>query len=53
MSAKPALQKILKGNLHIENENKHNHERMGITTSQENSTEFIPHTNSYTSKMTK
>jgi hypothetical protein len=44
MTAKPTLQMIPKGNLHIENENKYNHERMGITTSQENSIEFIPHT---------
>jgi hypothetical protein len=48
MTAKSALQKILKGNLYTENENKHNHERMGIITSQENSIEFIPHTQSLT-----
>jgi hypothetical protein len=30
ITTKPALQKILKGILHREDENKHSHERMGI-----------------------
>jgi hypothetical protein len=30
MATKPALQKILKGILHTEDENKHSHERMGL-----------------------
>jgi hypothetical protein len=29
MTTKPPLQKILKGNLHTEDENKHNHKRTG------------------------
>jgi hypothetical protein len=35
MTTKPSLQKILKGILHIEDENKHNHERTGIIKPQE------------------
>jgi hypothetical protein len=35
MTTKPPLQKILKGILHTEGENKHSHERMGIFKSQE------------------
>jgi hypothetical protein len=35
MITKPALQKILKGILHTENENKHSHKKMGILKSQE------------------
>jgi hypothetical protein len=34
MTTKPPLQKILKGILHTEDENKHNHERMRIITPQ-------------------
>jgi hypothetical protein len=33
MTTKPALSNILKGILHIEDENKHSHERMGIIKS--------------------
>jgi hypothetical protein len=32
MTTKPLLQKILKGILYTEDENKHNHERMGNIT---------------------
>jgi hypothetical protein len=35
MTTKPPLQKILKGILHTEHENKHNRERMGIIKPQE------------------
>jgi hypothetical protein len=35
MSTKPLLQKILKGILHTEDENKHNHTRMGSIKSHE------------------
>jgi hypothetical protein len=35
MNTKPPLQKILKGILHTEDENKHKHERMGNIKSQE------------------
>jgi hypothetical protein len=35
MTTIPALQKILKGTLLTEDENKHNHERMEIIKSQE------------------
>jgi hypothetical protein len=35
MTTKPPLQKILKGILHTDIENKHNHERMGNTNAQE------------------
>jgi hypothetical protein len=35
MTTKPPLQKILKGNLHAEHENKYNHEMMGNIKSQE------------------
>jgi hypothetical protein len=35
MTTKPAYQKILKGILHREDENKHSHERMRIIKSQE------------------
>jgi hypothetical protein len=41
MTTKPARQKILKGILHTEDENKHSHERMGITKSQERSRQVI------------
>jgi hypothetical protein len=34
MTTKPPLQKILQGILHIENESKQNHERMGSTKTQ-------------------
>jgi hypothetical protein len=30
MTTKPPLQKIMKGNLYTEDENKYSHERMGI-----------------------
>jgi hypothetical protein len=33
MTTKPVLQKILKGILHTEDEDKHNHKRMGINKS--------------------
>jgi hypothetical protein len=35
MTAKPPLQKILKGILHTENESKQNHERTGSIKPQE------------------
>jgi hypothetical protein len=35
MTTTPSLQKILKGILHAEDENKHSHERMGINKPQE------------------
>jgi hypothetical protein len=41
MTTKPPLQKILKGILHREDENKHNHERMGIMKSQDNNRQVI------------
>jgi hypothetical protein len=44
MTTKPALQKILKGILNTNNENKHRHERMGIIPSQEKSTELSVNT---------
>jgi hypothetical protein len=34
MTNKTPLQKILKGILHTEDENKHSHEKMGMTKSQ-------------------
>jgi hypothetical protein len=37
MTSKPTLQKILDVILHTEDENKHNHESMGIAKSQEKS----------------
>jgi hypothetical protein len=37
VNTKPPLQKILKGKLHTEHENKHSHERMGIFKSQQKS----------------
>jgi hypothetical protein len=37
----PELQKILKGILHTEDENKHSHKKMGIIKSQETSTQVI------------
>jgi hypothetical protein len=36
MTTKPPLRKITKGILHTEDENKHNHERMGNIKTQEN-----------------
>jgi hypothetical protein len=41
MTTKPVLQKILKGSLHTEDENKHSHERMGVVKSQEKSRQVI------------
>jgi hypothetical protein len=35
MTTKPALQKILKGILHTEDKNKHNHESMRINKSHQ------------------
>jgi hypothetical protein len=37
MITKQALQKVLKGTLHTENENKHSHERMRTIKSHEKS----------------
>jgi hypothetical protein len=37
MTTKPTVQKILKGILHTEDENKHNYKRMGIIKLQEKS----------------
>jgi hypothetical protein len=61
MPAIPQVQKILKGILHTEYENKHSHERMGIIKPQEKSKPVIreylrisyAHTNPYTTKTTK
>jgi hypothetical protein len=60
MSTKPALQKILKGILHREDENKHNHERMGIINLKRRADKSLksnriicPHTNPNTTKTTK
>jgi uncharacterized protein (UPF0254 family) len=41
MTTKLALQKILKGMLHTEDENIHNHERKGINKSQEKMRQII------------
>jgi hypothetical protein len=41
MTDKSPLQKILKGILHLEDENKHSYERMGIIKSQEKNREVI------------
>jgi hypothetical protein len=41
LTAKPALQKILKGILHTEDENKHSHGEMEIIKSQEKNTKAI------------
>jgi hypothetical protein len=50
MTTKPPIQKILKGTLHIEHENKHIYERIGITKTQEKSRQVIRewHRSSYT-----
>jgi hypothetical protein len=41
MTTKPAFQKILRGILQTEDENKHSHGRMGIIKSQEKSRQVI------------
>jgi hypothetical protein len=41
MTTKPPLQKILKGILNTEDENKHSHEGIGITKPQEKSRQAI------------
>jgi hypothetical protein len=41
MTTEPPLQKILKGILHTEDENKHDHERMGIIKPQEKRRQVI------------
>jgi hypothetical protein len=41
MTTKPPLQKIPKGILHTEDENKHSHERMGIIKPQDKSRQVI------------
>jgi hypothetical protein len=41
MTPKPAFQMILKRILHTEDESKHNHERIGISKSQEKSRQVI------------
>jgi hypothetical protein len=41
MITKSLLQKILKGILHTEHENKHSHERTGIINPQEKSRQVI------------
>jgi hypothetical protein len=41
MTTKPPLQKILKGFLHTEDENKHSHERMTIIKPQETNRQVI------------
>jgi hypothetical protein len=41
ITTKPPLQKILKGILHTEDENKHNHEKMGTIKLQEKSRKVI------------
>jgi hypothetical protein len=41
MASKSPLQKILKGILHTEHENKHSHKKMGMIKSQEKSKQVI------------
>jgi hypothetical protein len=41
MITKPLLQKVLKGILHMEDENKHNHERTGGINSHENNIQAL------------
>jgi hypothetical protein len=47
MTTKPALQKILKGNLHTEDEYTHSHERMRIIKSQEQTNKTNKQQNNY------
>jgi hypothetical protein len=41
MTTKPALQKMLKGILRTEDENKHRHEKVGIIKSQKKSRQVL------------
>jgi hypothetical protein len=41
MTTRPPLQKLLQGILHIEDESKHNHERMGSIKPQEKKRQVI------------